>query len=188
MWFCRFTLHSTFYKTFFWHLFFWYCIKRSNKCFNKKDLRCEDRFTYRTRLSVTCFVVHSVSSTLLSTMLRGRVQTLPLATLQTSTTRLWAQRPLGPARPASGNYTQTHHVPVSQLQSSLCVHFLYCILTGAERIVASLCLPGAARAPSAPLLWWRVVAETNACDVACSTCGCTRRPGRPKAPVPISTH
>lgn len=71
--------------------------------------------------------------------------------------------------------------------SAVCMCVCARKLTGAECIVARLCLHGAALAPSAPLLWWRVVAETNPRDVAFSTCGCTRRPRRPKAPVPIST-
>lgn len=78
--------------------------------------------------------------------------------------------------------------PVKFYQCNSCLYFCAHVLTGTECIVARVCFPGAARAPSAPFLWWRIVAQTDTCDVTVSTCGCTRRPRRPKAPVPISTH
>lgn len=78
----------------------------------------ELRFTYRTWLFVTSFIVHSISSTRLPTILRGGVQTIPLATHKTSPTRLWAQWPLSPACPASSDYTQAHHLHVSLLSTT----------------------------------------------------------------------
>lgn len=169
------------------------CLK-SNIClrwaFSLRIVRTGLRFTYRTWLFVTRFIVHSVSSTRLPAVLRGRVQTLPPATRETSPTRLWAQWPFSPACPASGNYTQTDYLPVHQSSATLQTAWHKCasILTGAECIVARSCLPVAVCARSAPLRGWGVVAETNPCDVAFTTCGCTRRPRRPKAPVPISTY
>lgn len=71
----------------------------------------------------------------------------------------------------------------SAVSICICARF---ILTRTGCIVASFCLYRAAYASSAPLLWWRVVAETHPCDVASSTRGCTCRPRRPKAPVPTS--
>lgn len=68
---------------------------------------CGVRFTYRTWLFVTRFIVHWISSTRLPTILWSRVQALPLATCKASPTWIWAQWPFGPGCPASSNYTQT---------------------------------------------------------------------------------
>lgn len=76
-------------------------------------------FTNGTWLFVACFIVHFVSSTRLPTILRGRVQTLPPTTHKTSPTRYWAWWPFAPAGPASGDYKQTHYLPV-HLRCSLC--------------------------------------------------------------------
>ena len=99
-------------------------------------------FTYRTRLSVTRLVVHGVSSTRLPTMLRGRVQTLPLTTLQASTTRLGAQRPLGPARPASGNYTQTHHTNTCESRTAppVCVCIPRAVHSPGQSVLLQACV------------------------------------------------
>lgn len=143
--------------------------------------------TYGTWLFVARFIVHFVSSTRLPAILRARVQALPPTTGKTSPTRLWAQWPFAPACPASGNYTRnTLFTCIPSLQPAL--HQRARVLTGAECIVARPCLPVTACAPAASLLWWGVVAETNPRDVAFATCGCTCRPRRPKAPVPISTY
>lgn len=75
------------------------------------------KFTYRTWLLVTSFIVQSVSSTRLPPVLRCRVQTLSLATWKASSTRLWARWPFSPGCPTASNYTQTYHLPVRQLNS-----------------------------------------------------------------------
>lgn len=62
------------------------------------------------------------------------------------------------------------------------------ILTGAECVVARLCLPVAAGAPATSFWRWGVVAETDPRDVSLATRGRARRPRGPKAPVPIRTR
>lgn len=144
------------------------------------------RFTYRTLLFVTSFIVHSISSTRLPAILRSRVQTLPLATCKASSTWLRAQWPFSPGCPASSNYAENTTVRrLFYRAGCICVRSRF-ILTRTGCVVAKLCLYRAAYAPSTALLWWRVVAETHPCDVASSTCDCTCRPRRPEAPVPTS--
>lgn len=57
---------------------------------------------------VTRFIVHCISCTGLPSVLRCRVQTLPLTTHETPPTGPRAQRPFSPARPATCNCT---HAP-----------------------------------------------------------------------------
>lgn len=84
--------------------------------------------TYGTWLFVTCFIVHSISGTRLSTVLRGGAQTLPLSTLKTSATGLRAQWPLGPAGPAACDWAQAR-----------CLTFSY---TTAQCVCARVTSPG----------------------------------------------
>lgn len=62
------------------------------------------------------------------------------------------------------------------------------ILTGAECVVARLCLPVAAGANSTSFRRWGVVAETDPRDVSFATRGRARRPRGPQAPVSIRTR
>lgn len=95
------------------------------------------RFTYRTWLFVTDFIVHSISSTRLPAILRSRVQTLPLATYKASPTWLWTQWPFTPACPASSNYTQT-----LRWASCAAVQFVYAFMPALYSLGQSVLLQG----------------------------------------------
>lgn len=137
---------------------------------------CVCVFTERAGLFVAGFIVDGVSSTGLPVVLRLRVGTRPLTAHEPAATGLGARRPLAPATPAS-RYCTHRCVLFLLIKVNKIIHSYSSLkmrhgtLTRAECVVARSGLQGGAAAASATFSRRRVVAETDASDVAFTTGG-----------------